>query len=71
MKHSDFNHLKGWLYLLPAILFLAVFMIYPLIDVFVYSFEEGNKSSETILSKALWNSVLRKSAGRWLWITAR
>jgi len=32
---------KGWLYLLPAILFLGVFMVYPLIDVFVYSFEEG------------------------------
>ena len=32
---------KAWLYILPALLFLAVFMIYPLIDVFVYSFEEG------------------------------
>ena len=32
---------KAWLYLAPAILFLGVFMIYPLIDVFVYSFEEG------------------------------
>lgn len=35
------NQLKGWLYLLPAMLFLAVFMVYPLIDVFVYSFEES------------------------------
>lgn len=35
------NNLKGWLYLLPAFLFLGAFMIYPLIDVFVYSFEEG------------------------------
>ena len=33
--------LKGWLYLLPAFLFVAVFMIYPLIDVLIYSFEEG------------------------------
>lgn len=32
--------LKGWLYLLPAMLFLGVFMVYPLIDVFIYSFEE-------------------------------
>ena len=32
---------KGWLYLLPAFAFLAVFMVYPLIDVFIYSFEEG------------------------------
>ncbi len=35
------NNLKGWLYLLPAILFILIFMVYPLIDVFVYSFEEG------------------------------
>jgi len=32
---------KAWLYLLPAILFLGVFMVYPLLDVFVYSLEEG------------------------------
>ena len=35
------NNLKGWLYLLPAILFLGVFMVYPLVDVFIYSFEEN------------------------------
>ena len=39
---------KGWLYLLPAILFLGVFMVYPLVDVFIYSFEEGyNSASQT------------------------
>ncbi len=32
---------KGWLYLLPSILFLGVFMVYPLIDVFIYSLEES------------------------------
>ena len=32
---------KGWMYLLPAFAFLAVFMVYPLIDVFIYSFEES------------------------------
>ncbi len=32
--------LKGWLYLLPAILTLVVFLVYPLVDVFIYSFEE-------------------------------
>jgi len=37
----DDRKFKGWLYLLPAILFLGVFMVYPLIDVFIYSFEEG------------------------------
>lgn len=42
------NNLKGWLYLLPAVLFLAVFMVYPLVDVFIYSFEEGyNSASQT------------------------
>ena len=35
------NNLRGWLYLLPAVLFLGVFMVYPLIDVFIYSLEEG------------------------------
>ena len=40
--------LKGWLYLLPAILFLGAFMVYPLIDVFIYSLEEGyNSASQT------------------------
>ena len=47
---------KGWLYLLPAILFLGVFMIYPLIDVFVYSFEEGyNSASQTFFGVGLYN----------------
>ena len=36
----DKKSLKGWLYLLPAFLFLGVFMVYPLIDVFIYAFEE-------------------------------
>ncbi len=48
--------LKGWLYLLPAILFLGVFMIYPLIDVFVYSFEEGyNSASQTYFGVGSYN----------------
>lgn len=50
------NGLKGWLYLLPAILFLGLFMIYPLIDVFVYSFEEGyNFASQTYFGTGLYN----------------
>ena len=32
---------KGWLYLLPAALFLGAFLVYPLIDVLIYSFEEN------------------------------
>ncbi len=44
----DKKNLKGWLYLLPAVLFLGFFMVYPLVDVFVYSFEEGyNSASQT------------------------
>ncbi len=35
------NNKKGWLYLIPAILFLGVFMVYPLVDVLIYSVEEG------------------------------
>lgn len=33
---------KAWLYLLPAIGFLGVFLVYPLVDVFIYSLEEGH-----------------------------
>lgn len=47
---------KAWLYLLPAFLFLGVFMIYPLIDVFIYSFEEGyNFASQTFLGVGTYN----------------
>ena len=50
------NGLKAWLYLLPAILFLGVFMVYPLIDVFIYSFEEGyNSASQTYFGVGLYN----------------
>lgn len=50
------DNLKGWLYLLPAILFLGVFMVYPLIDVFVYSFEEGyNSASQTFFGVGTYN----------------
>ena len=50
------NNLKAWLYLLPAILFLGVFMVYPLIDVFIYSFEEGyNSASQTVFGVGTYN----------------
>ena len=35
MESRENNNLKAWLYLLPAMLFLGVFMVYPLIDVFI------------------------------------
>ena len=47
---------KAWLYLLPAILFLGFFMVYPLIDVFIYSFEEGyNSASQTYFGVGTYN----------------
>ncbi len=47
---------KAWLYLLPAILFLGLFMVYPLIDVFVYSAEEGyNSASQTYFGVGPYN----------------
>lgn len=50
------QNVKGWLYLIPAFLFLGAFMIYPLIDVFVYSFEEGyNSASQTYLGVGGYN----------------
>lgn len=50
------NNLKAWLYLLPAILFLGVFMVYPLIDVLIYSFEEGyNSASGTYFGVGFYN----------------
>ncbi len=53
---SNKNNLKGWLYLLPALVFIGIFMVYPLIDVFVYSFEEGyNFASQTYNGVGLFN----------------
>ena len=50
------NNMKAWLYLLPAILFLGAFLVYPLIDVFIYSFEEGyNSASQTYHGVGLYN----------------
>jgi multiple sugar transport system permease protein len=50
------NNRKSWLYLLPAILFLGCFMVYPLIDVFVYSVEEGyNFASQTYFGMGTYN----------------
>ncbi|MCD7756122.1 MAG: sugar ABC transporter permease [Firmicutes bacterium] len=47
---------KGWLYLLPAAALLGVFMVYPLIDVLIYSFEEGyNSASQTFFGVGWYN----------------
>ena len=50
------NNRKAWLYLLPAIAFLGVFMVYPLADVLVYSFEERfNFASQTYTGVGWYN----------------
>ena len=50
------NNRKAWLYLLPAMLFLGAFMVYPLVDVFIYSFEEGyNFASQSYFGTGLYN----------------
>ena len=55
-RAMDNKSMKGWLYLLPAILFLGVFMVYPLIDVLIYSFEEGfNFASQDFFGVGLYN----------------
>ena len=47
---------KAWLYLLPAMLFLGIFMVYPLIDVLIYSMEEGyNFASQTYQGVGTYN----------------
>ena len=48
--------MKGWIYLIPALIFLGIFMVYPLFDVFVYSFEEGyNSASQTFFGTGIYN----------------
>ena len=50
------NNRKGWLYLLPAFAFLGAFLVYPLIDVLIYSFEEGyNFASQTSFGMGIYN----------------
>ena len=47
---------KAWLYLLPAFVFLGAFMVYPLIDVLIYSLEEGfNFTSQQSFGVGLYN----------------
>ena len=54
MKYG--NSKKAWLYLLPAIAFLGLFMVYPLIDVIIYSFEQGfNFASQSYSGTGLYN----------------
>lgn len=55
-RRLNLSGLKGWLYLLPAMVFLGVFMVYPLIDVLIYSLEEGyNFASQTYFGTGLYN----------------
>ncbi|MCR5419705.1 MAG: sugar ABC transporter permease [Lachnospiraceae bacterium] len=50
------KNLTAWLCLFPALLFLGIFMVYPLIDVLIYSFEEGyNFASGSFMGTGLYN----------------
>ncbi|MCR5556782.1 MAG: sugar ABC transporter permease [Butyrivibrio sp.] len=50
------KNLTAWLCLLPALVFLGVFMVYPLVDVLIYSFEEGyNFASQSFWGTGLYN----------------
>ena len=50
------NNHKGWLYLLPAAVFLGLFLVYPLVDVLIYSFEEGyNFASQSYFGTGTYN----------------
>ena len=52
----DKQNRKGWLYLLPALVFLGLFLVYPLVDVMIYSVEEGyNFASQTYRGVGLGN----------------
>lgn len=47
---------KPWLYLLPSLIFLGLFLVYPLFDVLIYSFEEGfNFASQSYSGIGLYN----------------
>lgn len=55
-RRLNLSGLKGWLYLLPAMVFLGIFMVYPLVDVLIYSLEEGyNSASQTYFGVGLYN----------------
>ena len=55
-KIMDKNNPRGWLYLLPAFLFLGIFLVYPLVDVFIYSFEENfNFASQSYTGIGFYN----------------
>lgn len=52
----DRNSKKAWLYLLPSIVLLGLFLVYPLIDVAVYSVEECyNFASQSYQGIGLYN----------------
>ena len=47
---------RPWLYLLPSLILLGIFMIYPLFDVLVYSLQEGyNSASQTYFGIGFYN----------------
>ena len=50
------NQKKAWLYLLTSLVLLGAFLVYPLMDVLIYSFEEGfNFASQTYFGVGTYN----------------
>ena len=72
LKYSAENSPQAWLYLLPALIIIIVFHVYPLIKTFIISFEKGTlnnlvfngiKNYQIVLSdpkfhKAIFNTTL-------------
>ena len=56
MFKKNKQELTAWLCLLPAIIFLGAFLVYPMIDVLIYSLEEGyNFASQSSLGFGAYN----------------
>lgn len=56
LENGKWGNLKGFMYLLPAFCFLGFFLVYPLIDVMIYSMEEGyNFASQNYYGVGLYN----------------
>ena len=56
LENGKWGKLKGYVYLLPAFCFLGFFLVYPLIDVMIYSLEEGyNFASQNYYGVGFYN----------------
>ena len=49
LKYRAENSPQAWLFLLPALIIIAIFNVYPLIQTFIMSFQKGS------LNRLTWN----------------